>query len=345
MSNELSRLAPLLRSNYQEEAYEPICSSTTSPSLPDRDSPQNQGGPAVDPQSVSRTVTPELDDLPSEPEQQDRNIYNAVISPSIICAIVTYIWHLDEFEIGDSREAWRNVINVLATLFPILYASIVGRLMVESARWKLEKGSNIGFLEQLMGSRTHSVVQQSFYIGIIKHDDIWRRELWQQQGDSCTYGHILQNIVSAPRTAKLDPMDLWGNVKIPNLGQNVTSDWKDVPNDSAAVQYSSLAVIPFSYTCERNTTFTLESAYMYLNCPNASRFLAPENGSLPMKAGQVHVTDKFICPSSLQRPFGELGLGYPNATWHGYDYVRKYSTCARSSSAQWGMAIDRFVDP
>lgn len=42
----------------------------------------------------------------------------------------------------------------MATLFPMLYAAIMSRLLYQLARWKLEKSSSLGTLEQLMGSRT-----------------------------------------------------------------------------------------------------------------------------------------------------------------------------------------------
>lgn len=38
--------------------------------------------------------------------------------------------------------------------FPICFAAIVGRASVKYATWKLQKGTTIGALEQLMGSRT-----------------------------------------------------------------------------------------------------------------------------------------------------------------------------------------------
>ncbi|KAF6814806.1 hypothetical protein CSOJ01_03817 [Colletotrichum sojae] len=63
--------------------------------------------------------------------------------------------------IPETRHRWLNVITVLATLFPILFASIAGRLLSETARWKLEKGSSIGTLEQLMGSRTFGSAAQN----------------------------------------------------------------------------------------------------------------------------------------------------------------------------------------
>ncbi|KAI8722345.1 hypothetical protein NCS52_00378100 [Fusarium sp. LHS14.1] len=49
---------------------------------------------------------------------------------------------------------WQNAITVLATLFPILFAAIFGRLIYQMARWSLERGTSLGSLEQLMGSRT-----------------------------------------------------------------------------------------------------------------------------------------------------------------------------------------------
>ncbi|KAI8681698.1 hypothetical protein NCS55_00422400 [Fusarium keratoplasticum] len=49
---------------------------------------------------------------------------------------------------------WQNAITVLATLFPILFAAIFGRLIYQTARWSLERGTSLGSLEQLMGSRT-----------------------------------------------------------------------------------------------------------------------------------------------------------------------------------------------
>lgn len=42
----------------------------------------------------------------------------------------------------------------MATVLPIVFASVVGRLMYETARWRLERGASVGSLEQLMGSRT-----------------------------------------------------------------------------------------------------------------------------------------------------------------------------------------------
>ncbi|CAG9986552.1 unnamed protein product [Clonostachys byssicola] len=53
-----------------------------------------------------------------------------------------------------SIQQWKDAAYVLSTLFPLLFAAIVGRLMTQAARCKLENGSTIETLEQLMGSRT-----------------------------------------------------------------------------------------------------------------------------------------------------------------------------------------------
>jgi hypothetical protein len=45
-------------------------------------------------------------------------------------------------------------LSKATTLFPICFSAIVGRAAVKYATWKLERGTTLGILEQLMGSRT-----------------------------------------------------------------------------------------------------------------------------------------------------------------------------------------------
>ncbi|KAH6687962.1 hypothetical protein F5X68DRAFT_206602 [Plectosphaerella plurivora] len=68
---------------------------------------------------------------------------------------IVLIWRLDGqpyFE--GSLDAWRNATDILATVFPILFAAIASRLLVAAAHWRLERGAPMGILETLMGSRT-----------------------------------------------------------------------------------------------------------------------------------------------------------------------------------------------
>ncbi|KAJ4326672.1 hypothetical protein N0V84_002898 [Fusarium piperis] len=57
-----------------------------------------------------------------------------------------------ENENAHSHDA--NNSRQLGTLFPIVFASTVGRFVYEVARWKLEQGVTLGTLEQLIGSQT-----------------------------------------------------------------------------------------------------------------------------------------------------------------------------------------------
>lgn len=92
--------------------------------------------------------------------------------PLAMAAFVAALWRLEGTPASDaSQAAWDNGITVvsfmlsttaqttdsslqLATVFPIIFASVVGRLVSAAARWALERGATIGALEQLIGSRT-----------------------------------------------------------------------------------------------------------------------------------------------------------------------------------------------
>ncbi|KAF5488213.1 hypothetical protein CGCF413_v012014 [Colletotrichum fructicola] len=79
----------------------------------------------------------------------------AVLLPISSIVFTIIVWRLNGTEnTAESREGWQNAITILATVFPILFASVVGRLTYEAARWKLERGTTLGALEQLIGSRT-----------------------------------------------------------------------------------------------------------------------------------------------------------------------------------------------
>ncbi|KAI8258821.1 hypothetical protein K4K58_002994 [Colletotrichum sp. SAR11_239] len=79
----------------------------------------------------------------------------AVMLPLGVLIFIILVWRLHGTRTTEETDRkWRNAITVLATIFPILFAAVVGRLMAEAARWRLEKGSSVGSLEQLMGSRT-----------------------------------------------------------------------------------------------------------------------------------------------------------------------------------------------
>ncbi|KAE8451020.1 hypothetical protein EG329_004692 [Mollisiaceae sp. DMI_Dod_QoI] len=58
-------------------------------------------------------------------------------------------------EVNDRElDILQQAIKGATTLFPICFAAIAGRAAIKYATWKLEQGTTLGALEQLMGSRT-----------------------------------------------------------------------------------------------------------------------------------------------------------------------------------------------
>ncbi|KAE9370142.1 hypothetical protein N431DRAFT_492303 [Stipitochalara longipes BDJ] len=55
---------------------------------------------------------------------------------------------------GHQENILNQCIKGAATLFPLVFSVVVGRAMVKFASWKVERGSTVGSLERLMGSRT-----------------------------------------------------------------------------------------------------------------------------------------------------------------------------------------------
>ncbi|KAM5347314.1 hypothetical protein ACJ41O_010319 [Fusarium nematophilum] len=79
----------------------------------------------------------------------------SVVLPLALLAFAVAMLRLDGQRIQEpTLKRLQNAINVIATVFPILFASVVGRMVYEAARWKLEQGTAMGSLEQLIGSRT-----------------------------------------------------------------------------------------------------------------------------------------------------------------------------------------------
>ncbi|KAE9362946.1 hypothetical protein N431DRAFT_423284 [Stipitochalara longipes BDJ] len=56
----------------------------------------------------------------------------------------------EEQHLGTIEQAVKGA----ATIFPIAFAAVTGRAAVKFATWKLERGTSLGLLEQLMNSRT-----------------------------------------------------------------------------------------------------------------------------------------------------------------------------------------------
>lgn len=89
---------------------------------------------------------------------------------------------------------------------------------------------------------------------------------------------LYQSSLISSRSAQGSKMDQWGNVKIPYYSRlNATnkmanaSDWRHTP-ESGSPWFSSLLGIPISgLAASGNTTFTITTTYLDLNCYNISQ--------------------------------------------------------------------------
>ncbi|WQF80919.1 hypothetical protein CDEST_05933 [Colletotrichum destructivum] len=313
-----------------------------------------------------------------------------IVFPMAHVAFVVMLWRLDETEVTDdnSEETWRDAVTILATTFPILFASIVGRLVSEAARWRLEQGATVGSLEQLIGSRTvggtvltlfsfrsFNVLAALLFLtwscsplgtqallrmesttlkpqfaptAITYFDDLARSQMIEAEVyEETTYGgsefyasyfgslaSLYTALITTPDTIKSGPMDLWGNVKIPVLHHS-ESVWKDLPINSSAIEYSSLAGIPLNDFHIGNTTFSIESSYLHLTCGPVG--IGLHGNSAP---GFVEDPDPNILREATWGD-GSRIFHMPNGTWHGYGFTNPNDT----ERTAWMLAVDRFVDP
>ncbi|QPC59011.1 hypothetical protein HYE67_001242 [Fusarium culmorum] len=75
--------------------------------------------------------------------------------PAGILGLALAVMCLDKTTVEEEvLKKWDNAITVIASVFPILFASVASRMVFQAARWKLEKGATLNLLEQLIGSRT-----------------------------------------------------------------------------------------------------------------------------------------------------------------------------------------------
>lgn len=87
---------------------------------------------------------------------------------------------------------------------------------------------------------------------------------------------ILEASLIAPASIRNSSVDLWGNVKVPDLSRlprNVSANslgWLNLSSNSGTITYSSLLGIPVSGLVEGgNTTFTMWTSYITLSCDSA----------------------------------------------------------------------------
>ncbi|CAG7563667.1 unnamed protein product [Fusarium equiseti] len=269
---------------------------------------------------------------------------------------------------------WDNAITVIASIFPILFASVASRMVFQAARWNLEKGATLNLLEQLIGSRTvGSTLVTQISLGRFNFLGVALLILWslsplgsqsalrmlrtrlepihanssvlyyntdapsafrsasfisggaidQARSTQAFVQTMYSALVLSPPSAKSNAMDLWGNVKIPKLeAGSDDKGWKNVSWNSEPDSYSSLIGLPITNVTQGNTTFSLESSYIDLDCK--------VDYNIPVRDTQWYEWDSSMGGTNN----GSIRLR--NGTWHGLN-----STYLQTV---WSVGIDRFVD-
>lgn len=194
---------------------------------------------------------------------------------------------------------------------------MVGHSVRQVATWKLETGTSLGSLEQLMGSvALGSTVITQFWLrrpnvlalGLLA---TWALSPIGSQSSLQILNVALEPVVSnltiryfntdsspgfgegdfwngpslnalfssslmAPASIRNSSMDLWGNVKIPDISRISENDtlsanstsWINIPQGNN-ITYSSVLGIPLSEIPKQgNTTFLIETSYIALDCYN-----------------------------------------------------------------------------
>jgi hypothetical protein len=179
----------------------------------------------------------------------------------------------------------------------MIFSFVMSRLLYQFARQKLESGTEIGTLEQLMGSqtlgsafKTHLQLQSFNILGLlllcvwllsplggqsllrVLHEDTLpinttvvyfdsvRQDMDKNSGIRDASFHMA---LLAPEEVKRRSEDPWGNVKIPIVESAPDGQWIDIHETPV---YSSLVGIPVANVSRGNSTFYLESGYLNLTC-------------------------------------------------------------------------------
>lgn len=91
-------------------------------------------------------------------------VLEIILCASAVLATVPFLWlaitialydgkPVDQYDIKDA-DFIKQSTSTVSTLFTILFAAVVGTTLKRYATWHLAKGAKLGFLEQVMQSRT-----------------------------------------------------------------------------------------------------------------------------------------------------------------------------------------------
>ncbi|RSL45120.1 hypothetical protein CEP54_014400 [Fusarium duplospermum] len=273
--------------------------------------------------------------------------FAAIASPTAFVIVAISVLLLDGKPIETlALERWQNAIIALATAFPIIFALIVGRLVYEMARWRLEKGATLGSLEQLIGSRTfgstvvtllHHRVSKPLSIVLIL---VWAlsplgaqsmlRMLESRLEPRVQDSTVIHFDTDAPtQQSCMMPSSRDGSAGLAAMVSYVKTMFSAVLLSPSTTKLDSMDIwgnvkVPILKSASvsvGNKTFHLESSYVDLSCSNITK------------------TATFTQDITFDwQNWNSFPL--ENGTWYGFNT----SSTLDRSSAPWAMALDRFVD-
>ncbi|KAK4231900.1 hypothetical protein QBC38DRAFT_525679 [Podospora fimiseda] len=207
--------------------------------------------------------------------------------------------------IAYQKEWFLTQVTILVpTFFPIFFAGTVGRCIRLISMYRVEHGERIGTLDRLLGSTTlmgtliTASTMWSFSIPTFVLPILWTlsplgiqylssNNSWNIPGEAidrdsfitAPNAMFLSTLVS-PRSSTNQPMDMWGNVKIPSIEAIAKANnrfmkqrpdgWYHLYTSIYTQDYSSLIGIPIQRPADDSwnafSKLRLETSYWTLNC-------------------------------------------------------------------------------
>jgi hypothetical protein len=263
-------------------------------------------------------------------------------------------------------------------MFPIVFASVVGRLTMQVARWKLERGSSVDSLEQWLGSRTvFSAIYTQIRLSSLNVAAIFLALVWaisplstQSVQRLLDTGFVVNETNTAVKYFDTDAASNFAN-------------WVALSPGSASASQSAISLLRPFYVALLlapdeskaaptdlwgNLKIPLLSSYNL--DPSAEWSLVPSDGStiysslsgiplatLPVDNSTFNVESSYIdlvcdnittTPGFTRTPLRPIPSKQPgsnytliNGTWSGY---RANESESRVEVPTWFLGLDNFVD-
>ncbi|KAK0379542.1 hypothetical protein CLIM01_03116 [Colletotrichum limetticola] len=310
----------------------------------------------------------------------------AFLVPLALLVFVVVVGTLDGKEVEKtSLEGWQNAVAVLSTLFPISFALVVGRFVAELARWKLESGTSIGLLEQLIGSRTvGSTVQTIWQLRAVNVLGAGLLIIWtfSPLGAQAILRMLRPDLTVQSEAAMVTHFDIQGPSQFAELDTTSPSGLATAGEfiGYLSTLYTTIVSTPGSFKSDTmdlwgNVKIPFLEDENHKDWVNVSsetehkqwsslagiplrhdlignKTFSIESGYIRLRCSEFASCHGTSCMTTMTSDYLSTTtssrinlLEHPNGTWHGYDNKDSRSNATSDASAAWGFALNRFVDP